>query len=397
MILSRKSFWLLTAVTFLTVVAWLSLRPVSDPVFEGQHLSAWFHRLRRAQDTEERRRAKEAICQIGPAAVPFLVKQLRYREVFWKRKYREFYYSPGRRWPQWISSRIPVPPYDNTQWTRVTAATALGYLGADAKAGAPALAETFLSDDYLVAPTAAQTLRALGPSARAALPKIIAGLRARNAFAADSAVDVAASVGRGAPEAVPLLTQMFAESDAVKIRALQVVANLGAEAASAEKWIDPLLGSPNPQVQYAAVRALWYTVPSRQLSLLPVVDKWAKSQNRSLCEKAAALLIQMRPLTEEAGDSLKLSLRNTSDGFRWVALTDLGHRGREVSNAIPALVETLKAENPRVAAKVATALGEIVGPGRDVLSALGKAEHHEYSMVRDAAAEAVQRLQSKAD
>jgi len=60
------------------------------------------------------------------------------------------------------------------------------------------------------------------------------------------------------------------------------------------------------------------------------------------------------------------------------------------------LLVGLHAENPRVAAKAAWALGEVAPPSQVTLGALEKARQHEYRMVQEAAEEAIRKIQASA-
>jgi len=408
--------WTVITAVALVTGAWFISRPARDPVYQGQRLSVWFDQLQplspltsaraanstnliqfNARTREQRENAREAIQKMGPAAVPFLVDRLRARDSYWKKKYREFYFSRARRWPRWIASCLPAPRQDTGDMTQMNAVMALGWLGDAAKPAAPELAKA-MSDEWSFSGfEAGRVLAALGPSAREAIPTLIATLRAKNPHVANDAVSVIVSVAHDSPEIIPVLARMLGEQDAVKIRVLQLLPRLGQSATGAERDIQSLVASTNGSVRFAVITALWDIFPRRHLELLPKLEEFARSPDKNMRESAGLKLVGMQPLTERAAELLTVVVRNGGEGFCWSAFTMLGKRGREASNAIPALIEGLNAKEPRVAAKAAAALGEIARPDKETTSALEKARLHDYLMVREAAGEAIQKIQSKPD
>src|SRR5882672_9269548 len=79
-IASRRFLVMLAAVVAISAV--LLLRS-SEPVHEGRPLSAWVQDLS-SQDEETHALALESIQQIGPKAVPFLLKPFRLFSPSWK-------------------------------------------------------------------------------------------------------------------------------------------------------------------------------------------------------------------------------------------------------------------------------------------------------------------------
>ena len=295
-----------------------------------------------------------------------------------------------------MASRLPRPSVLNAESIRMNAVTALGWLETNALSAAPDLAVA-LSDEYhFVRFSSAQLLKTFGPSARATLPTLLLSLQSTNAAIADNVIGVVVSVGRDQPEAIRSLAALLGEPDPVKVRVLEVFSRFGKPAEAAEGAISSLLASTNLYVKAGAVGALWEIVPSRQIELFPEMERLA-SQEKNLRLLVGLKMVQMQPLTPQAGELLATLVREGNDSFCWSAFGALGRRGIDASNSVPALFAGLEAENPRVAAKAAEALGNVAAPEPSTLRRLEKAEHHEHLMVRDAAREALAKLQSRVE
>lgn len=372
---------------------WWITRP-RLPYFEDRPLNVWFDEISKARTVEEREKIKTAFKSCGPAAVPFLVDRLHYRDSAWEKGYRDFYDTRMLGWPRWIVSRLPSPSA-NADWIRTKAVIALGWLEAAALPAAPDLAVALSDESQSVRFYSAQLLKSLGPSARATLPSLLLCLQSTNAAIADNVIGVVVSVGRDQPEAIRSLAALLDEPDAVKVRGLEALSRLGKPAQAAEPQITALLASTNLNVKVGAVCALWEIVPARHVELFPEMAAFARSPDKNLRLLASVRMVQMQPLTPPAGELLATLIREGDDSFCWSTFVALGKRGSDASNSVPALVAGLEAENPRVVAKAAEALGNVATPEPSTLRSLEKAELHEHLMVRDAAREALAKLQSR--
>jgi HEAT repeat protein len=274
---------------------------------------------------------------------------------------------------------------------------ALGWLGPAAKPAIPDLVNALGDNFPFVASSAAHVLSGLGPSTRDALPAIVTHLRVRDSFAAANVAELIVKIAGESPDTVSSLTPMLREPDEIKTRVLRLLPKLGRPAVAASSQIEPLMDSTNVSVRFAAIAALWDLVPARQFELLPKLEEFATSPNQNIRVETGLKLVRMQPLTARAAELLAAVAGTTGNEFRWQAFTRLRDRGREASNAVPILVAHLNAEEPRVAARAAEALGEIARPADNVLDALEKAKKHEQLMIADAATAAIRTIKSKAD
>jgi HEAT repeat protein len=86
-------------------------------------------------------------------------------------------------------------------------------------------------------------------------------------------------------------------------------------------------------------------------------------------------------------------LKDNDPGIRYWAARELGHRGAQAKDAIPALTEALKDRDSNVRVGGAYALGEIGPDAKAAIPALQRARQDPAEAVREGAAYALQRIQ----
>jgi HEAT repeat protein len=151
------------------------------PAVDGKTLSEWT-KLLQSDDVVDRQGAVMALGKLGPAAVPGLTVALQDKEV--------------------VNCRL---------W----AASALGKLGAKAKAAVPFLAAALKDDSGLVRIEAARALWKID-KAKAAVPALAEALKARDATTRYYAAKALADVGAGAKAAVPALVKALKDTGAAE-------------------------------------------------------------------------------------------------------------------------------------------------------------------------------------
>ena len=155
------------------------------------------------------------------------------------------------------------------------------------------------------------------------------------------------------------------------------------------------LDSTNVLVRGGATRALGGIGPAAKASL-PKLTELVKEETepeikvrRSAAEALWTIDHQPRALIPFRIPELK----DKREGMRWDAAMFLEKCGPEATNAAPALAELLlKDENNRLRGKAAMALGQIGPQAKAAIPALKQALQDEYKNVRDAAAEALKKI-----
>jgi len=135
--------------------------PKREPLYRGKPISYWVDRACRGYGRADAYQARLEVKNIGPAAVPYLVKRLRT--------------SDGWR-ARWLSIQARLPEYLQGEITnailpgemRCGAVLTLQLLGPDAKAAVPDLIHLLSQADV----PAVEALTCIGPNAKDALPAL---------------------------------------------------------------------------------------------------------------------------------------------------------------------------------------------------------------------------------
>ena len=171
-------------------VGWNAWHSPGAQRFEGKALSHWARVL-----TEDRVTRRKLWSQIGPALVPYLVKEMQRYDPYSEDMRFKYHFALYSKTPWWLRRHLPEP--FSKEERCLNAIILLGQLGPAAKDAVPALIP--LLDDDIVAGNFIHTLGCMGPAAKEAVPKLIESLE-------KGAPWVAITLGRiGASDAVPVL------------------------------------------------------------------------------------------------------------------------------------------------------------------------------------------------
>ncbi len=141
-------------------VVWL-LTPKGEPLYKGKPISYWVDQACRGYGRAEAYQARLEVKNIGPAAVPYLVKRLRTSDG-WRGKW----FWLRAHLPEWLQGDLQdaIQPGE----MRLGAALTLQILGPDAKAAVPDLIRLLPHADV----PAVEALTCIGPGAKDALPAL---------------------------------------------------------------------------------------------------------------------------------------------------------------------------------------------------------------------------------
>lgn len=137
------------------------LTPKREPLYKGQPISYWVDQACRGYGRADAYQVRLEVKNIGPAAVPYLVKRLRTSDG-WRGKW----FWIRAHLPEWLQGDLQnaVQPGE----MRIGAALTLQILGPDAKAAVPDLIRLLPHADV----PAVETLALIGPGAKEALPAL---------------------------------------------------------------------------------------------------------------------------------------------------------------------------------------------------------------------------------
>ena len=245
----------------------------SEPRYEGHPLSYWVTQLaarRHFEDinTADRQKPREPIDHIGPAALPFLMKWIRYERPKWRTRLGNWLRQSRLPFKEQLSSRISEPPsfqlaygscvaftilgkranpaFDelcrllnetNSPQTSAAAASALGYLGTNA-----------------LVPLLIVTTNAQHPARRAAMYGIIS---------LTSVGGLDDSAFHAAPEiSIPALTSMLTNRDpTLRGYSVEALGDFGPQASNAIPALTNALADFSPDVRKKAAGALHQIAP----------------------------------------------------------------------------------------------------------------------------------------
>jgi HEAT repeat protein len=132
-----------------------------ESLYKGRPISYWVDQACRGYGRAEAYQARLEVKNIGPAAVPYLVKRLRTSDG-WRGKW----FWIRAHLPEWLQGDLSNSILPGEM--RVGAALTLQILGPDAKTAVPALIRLLPHADV----PAVEALTCIGPSAKAALPAL---------------------------------------------------------------------------------------------------------------------------------------------------------------------------------------------------------------------------------
>jgi len=274
---------------------------------------------------------------------------------------------------------------------RKKAIEALGAIGAEDKRVIPALVESLKDKVALVQNAAAEALAFIGKDA---VPTLLELLKGNNRESRKWAAVALSSIGAEAKDAIPALIESLEDKDP----------NL-------RNWAAAALGSMAPESK-SAIPALIKSLAKEDLgstqgrgsstiealsrfgpAAVPALNEALKNPNVKIRASAAGSLTLIGTAAKGAISGLILALRDKHPLVRQNAGSALVRVGAE---AVPALVEALKDNDPVTRAAAAEILGQMGPPtASSAVPALTKAMGDENEHVRKAASQAYKKFSTQ--
>jgi HEAT repeat protein len=197
---------------------------------------------------------------------------------------------------------------------------------------------------------------ALAFAAAPGVPELIQASTSGEMDARLEAIDSLGAMGEEAAAAVPALTNLLKdEAPPVRAHAARSLGMIGSAAGDVVPELMKLVGDDDPAVRRAAVVALRALRPGPQVTL-PLLEKLLRDSDDAVRIRA------MHELAEVGDEAVPLLIEALKDEetVYWACLV-LGEIGPKAGDAVGALTELLKPENPQLCREAAIALGQI-GP-----------------------------------
>ena len=345
-LMKRLAATLLLIISCLILARFLLVRWFpSYPVYQGHRLEFWVEESL-SVDRLARQRAAKVLNEIGPEAVPFLLRLAQQKDSVVIEYLRSIK----------IGRQILHPPLHSRTDIRKTAARQLGRLGASAHAAASALIELACNDSESLRETALDALNQVGPEPREAAA--LAALLDDDSFLVRRlAIEALVKCGTAA---VPRLAEGLTNlSPRVRLSAATALQELGPLARGAVRALIESLRDRDHDVGVAAHFALGRIGPDAHAAVPALVGelKNGSDEIRALAVRTLSELgVAAKPATLEL-----IALQKDTDSYiRWRAAYALGRIGPDAREAIPTLEMMLKDESSEVRNAATFALEQIV-------------------------------------
>lgn len=220
---------------------------------------------------------------------------------------------------------------------------------------------------------------------------LIDRLIAQHPEISDRLLHVLAELG---PRAVPQATEALKDPQR-RVRALQVLARIGADAAPAVPTLIELLKTGDAPAKTEALFTLGAIGPKAEAAVEPISDQLTDADPR-VVEAAIYALGKIGPAAKAAVPKLEKLVHAEDSLVRLMAVCAILRigpvTGHLVETALPVLTEGLKSQREYVRVEAAMTLGELGPQGQAALPALQTAATDSSTAVRSAATAAIQKI-----
>ncbi len=186
-----------------------------------------------------------------------------------------------------------------------------------------------------------------------------------------------------------LLRNLSNEDRRIRLQAVEVLENLGADAHGLTPHLVPRLGDGNLFVRWASARALAKIDKEPVPGAIGGLGRLLSDPDLSVRIAAAGALETFGPLAGPALDDLLRAVNTGDPDFRVAALFAIGSIGKDPARAVPAIAEGLTHPDPRVRRAAARTLGRFGADAERASAALRAALRDRDADVRRAASEAL--------
>jgi HEAT repeat protein len=336
-----------------------------EPKVRGRTASEWIVLLRSARQADQRRAAVIALGILGP-------KQLD------------------------VVPSLAQAVGDADELVRITAVQTLSGMEQDARGAIDVLAKAAVSDKVAsVREAACKALGKLGTVGQAAGPSLLKALADSEPRTRAAAAIALADVKADPESAVAALLKSLDDKDRlVRLSAATALGRIDTTAKSASRLASVLRLDDDPEVRRLAAQALLQFGAIAAPACNALLESASKEKAPEIRQVVLAALGLLDSEAKRTGPAFLLALKDDDARCRVMAVRGLGRQSSRIEEAVPALIESLKDDAIEVRLAATQELGQSGAPPAKILPALkAAAKSDPRSVVRDAAAEAVKKIE----
>jgi len=305
------------------LIVWL-LQP-AEPTYKGKSLSLWLEQMDGRNASED---ARAALLDIGPRAVPFLLKRVRNEGSLSQQLYRSIW----ARLPKTAQQRLGQPGWTGRAlYSRV--AMGLSLVGPPAL---PQLISALTDPDSRVRLVAVGAVGLMGAEAQAPVRAVVPLTKDPDPEVQLTAAMTILRMGPVAAEAIPDLIPLLSDRTFWRFRGL-FVTSLGAfgpEAAKAVPELRTLLSNADPDLRERSAMALWrITGDTNMIKVLT-----SELERTTDPQQSGRIMTDLGEIGPPARSAIPLILAKGYDPrplhHRLPAVFDLGQISRKAANKI---------------------------------------------------------------
>jgi HEAT repeat protein len=264
----------------------------------------------------------------------------------------------------------------------------------------PTLIPLLNDEDVNVRRNAASALGNLGAEAKASVATLILTLKDKNARVRSNAAYALGNMGLEAKQSVAALLNAVGDEDGiVRSNAANSLSLIGVETEGALPILMHALEDEDALVRDAAANGL-SSMDWKVKGLIPELLKALRSENPLVRRGAASVLgrVGERPTAEQIVPALILALQDEDALVRSSAASGLGSKVTEASLVVPALTTALRDRSPWVRQNTLDALAKMKAEARSAVPEITRllSAQTENRQVRQAAAQALGKIGAEA-
>lgn len=326
--LIRRIGVLIMVVLAVSAALFFRARRQSEFIYQGQPVRVWATELN-GPERPDRERASRALIEMGPQAVPDLIRMADARDPLYKRPFLVL--APKLPRPLQVSLFRILDPMESHR-RRLAAAMALQLLGSHAEAAIPALGKALRDDDLQLSWQAGMALSHLGKPGIAAL---IGALDPGKPLLFSRVCDLLKTVHSDVAEAVPILLKALeAQSSTIPPQAAKTLAAIGSPSVPG---LIGLLGHAEARVRQRAVQALGEIGPIARPAIAALSGR-LRDGDASVRAAAAEAIGKIRPWDPQVMAALVPTLKDPNEDVRSATVKALAASPLSVRMAVLQIV-----------------------------------------------------------